>query len=147
MRNYEHLLRMAALFAAGTALFLGIRTMLVPEDYGQLGPYRTGAITLNAARPIAYAGQLECVTCHTDVGDVRKGNAHERVSCESCHGALAGHAADPAVPALKPDPRAACAVCHLPNVSKPREFKTVSFEEHADEGACTACHLAHAPRF
>lgn len=32
----------ATLFVVGIALFLGVRTLLVPDDYGLLGPYRVG---------------------------------------------------------------------------------------------------------
>ena len=145
-RSYEHLLRLAALFAFAVALFAGVRWLLVPSDYGRLGPYRAGALAQNQARPIVYGGQAACVECHTDVADTRKGNAHARVSCETCHGPLAAHAVDAAVSALRPDPRATCAVCHLPNAAKPPGFKTVNFSEHADAGPCTACHPAHAPR-
>jgi hypothetical protein len=146
-RSYEHLLRLGALFTAGVALFLVLQLLLVPADYGLSGPYRAGAITQNMARPVVYAGQVACVGCHTDVEDTRTPNAHARVSCESCHGPLAAHALDPATAAPRPDPRAACAVCHLPDPAKPPAFKTVSFADHADEGACTACHPAHAPKF
>lgn len=145
-RSYEHLLRLAALFALGAALFLGLRWLLVPADYGELGPYRTSALSANRARPVVYAGQLACVDCHSDVAESRKTNAHARIGCESCHGPLAAHASDPAIAAVKPDPRATCAVCHVPNAAKPRQFKTVDFAEHADPGPCTTCHPAHAPR-
>lgn len=145
-RSYEHLLRLVALFAVGAAMFLGFRWVLVPADYGRLGAYRAGALLQNQVRPIVYAGQVACVECHTDVADVRKANAHARISCESCHGPLARHAADPAVAAPRPNPRAVCAVCHLPSPAKPQWFKTVNFTEHADPGPCTACHPAHAPR-
>jgi len=145
-RSYEHLLRLAALFAAGVALFLGVRWLLVPSDYGRLGPYRASALVQNALRPIVFAGQAACVECHTDVADLRKTNAHARVSCESCHGPLARHAADPAVSAHRPDPRAICAVCHVASAAKPPWFKMVNFTEHADPGPCTTCHAAHAPR-
>ena len=145
-RSYEHLLRLAALFAVGVALFLGLRWMLVPSDYGRLGPYRAGALAANQARPIVYAGQAACVDCHSDVADIRKTNAHARISCESCHGPLAGHALDPAVAAVRPDPRAICAVCHLPSAAKPLGFKTVDFADHAGAEACTTCHPAHAPK-
>lgn len=145
-RAYEHLLRLAALFAVGVAMFAGLRAMLVPDDYGLTGPYRAGAVTENRARPVVFAGQVACVECHSDVADVRRSNAHALISCESCHGALAAHAADPSVAALRPDPRATCAVCHLPNASKPAGFKTVDFADHAGGEACTTCHAAHAPR-
>ena len=145
-RSYEHLLRLAALFAAAVVVFLALRWALVPADYGLQGAYRLGAIAQNQAQPISYAGQVACVECHTDVADTRTGNAHEKVACESCHGPLASHAADPSVAAQRPDPRATCAICHVPNAGKPTGFKTVVFADHADEGPCTACHPAHAPR-
>jgi hypothetical protein len=145
-RSYEHLVRLAALFAVGVALFLGLRSVLVPADYGRLGPYRAGALAANQARPIVYAGQAACVDCHSDVADIRKTNAHARISCESCHGPLAGHAMDPAVPVIPPNPRAICAVCHLPSDSKPPDFKTVDFTHHASAEACTTCHRSHAPK-
>ncbi|HEY1305776.1 MAG TPA: cytochrome c3 family protein [Vicinamibacterales bacterium] len=144
--SYEHLVRLAALFAVGIALVLGFRWALVPEDYGRFGPYRARALVQNQLRPVVYAGQTMCVDCHSDVADLRQGNAHARIACESCHGPLAAHAADPAVAARRPDPRATCAVCHLPSPAKPAWFKTVDFTEHADPGACTSCHPAHAPR-
>ena len=130
-RSYEHLLRLAALFAIGAVLFLGLRWLLVPSDYGRFGPYRAAALAANRERPIA---------------EIRKTNAHARIGCESCHGPLAAHAADPTHPATRPDPRATCAVCHVPDVAKPRGFKTVNFVEHAEPGPCTTCHQAHAPR-
>jgi hypothetical protein len=144
--SYEHLLRLATLFVVGIALFLGVRTLLVPDDYGRLGPYRASALAQNRTKPITFAGQLACVDCHTDVAELRKGNAHERISCESCHGALAAHAADPAVAAPRPDGRTVCAVCHVPDRAKPAWFKTVDFTEHAGNEPCISCHVAHAPR-
>ena len=144
--SYEHLLRLATLFVVGIALFLGARSLLVPADYGLLGPYRASALEQNRAKPIAYAGQLACVDCHTDVAELRRGNAHERVSCESCHGAMAPHAADPGVAAVRPNGRATCAICHVPDRSKPLAFKTVNVGEHAGDEPCISCHMPHAPR-
>ena len=145
-RAYEHLFRLALLFAAGVIAFLVVRWALVPSDYGRYGPYRANALIESRARPIVYAGQAACVDCHTDVADARRTNAHARISCETCHGPLASHAADPAVAARTPDPRAVCAVCHLPDTAKPASLKTVVFDDHADPGACTTCHPPHAPQ-
>lgn len=144
--SYEHLLRLAAVFALGAFLFVGVRWVLVPDDYGRLGPYRLSALAENQARPVVYAGQVACLDCHYDVAEIRKANVHARIGCESCHGPLAGHATDPSVAAARLDPRLTCAVCHEPDVAKPPGFKTVNFAEHADPGPCTTCHPAHAPR-
>ena len=145
-RSYEHLLRLAGLFAAGVLAFLTLRALLVPADYGVLGPYRAGALAQAQARPIVFAGQAACADCHTDVAELRKTNAHAQVSCESCHGALGRHAQDPSNAAVKPDPRRTCAICHTPNPAKPPAMKTVDFADHAGEDACTSCHQPHAPR-
>lgn len=144
--SYEHLLRLAVLFVVGILLFVALRWWLVPKDYGKWGPYRAAAVAQIAARPISYAGQATCVDCHTDVADTRKANAHAAISCETCHGPLAKHAADPENPARKPDPRAVCVSCHKADPAKPAAFKTVNVADHADNGPCTACHPAHAPR-
>ena len=144
--SYEHLLRLAALFAVGVALFVGLRWLLVPADYGLIGPYRASALTQNQATPIRFAGQVACVECHTDVAETRKANAHARIGCESCHGALAAHAGDPSVAASRPDPRTTCAICHVPDAAKPSAFKTVNASEHAGTESCVSCHPPHAPR-
>jgi hypothetical protein len=145
-RSYEHLLRLAAVFAAGAAVFAVLRALLVPADYGVIGPFRAGAITANMAPAAVHAGQAACGECHVDVAEIRQSNAHARVACESCHGARASHAADPSVTAAPLDARATCAVCHLPNAAKPPGFKTVTFADHAGDETCTTCHAAHAPR-
>ena len=144
--SYEHLLRLAAVFAVGIGLFAGVRWWLVPADYGVFGAYRASALAQNQAKPIVYAGQVVCVDCHSDVAQVRKPNAHARISCESCHGALGAHAADPAVAVTRPDPRTTCAICHLPDTAKPAAFKTVTVAEHAGTESCVSCHSPHAPR-
>lgn len=144
--SYEHLLRLAALFVVGIALFAGLRWLLVPADYGLIGPYRASALTQNQAHSIVYAGRLACRECHSDVADALTTNAHASVGCESCHGALAAHAGDPGVAAVRPDPRATCAGCHVPDAAKPAAFKTVNFAEHAGAESCGSCHQPHAPR-
>jgi predicted CXXCH cytochrome family protein len=143
---YDHLLRLAAVFALAFGAFALVRAWLVPADYGTLGSYRAAAITQNRVKPIVYAGQVACVDCHTDVADARKGNAHAAIGCESCHGPHAAHAEDPAVAARRPDPRSVCVSCHAASGAKPASFKTVNVADHADGGPCTACHPAHAPR-
>ncbi|TAK13231.1 MAG: hypothetical protein EPO35_10540, partial [Acidobacteria bacterium] len=59
-RSYEHVVRMAGLFAMGFALFLFVRWIMVPADFGVYGFYRAGALKDNAARPMSYAGRESC---------------------------------------------------------------------------------------
>ena len=145
-RDYAHVLRMAAIFAAGTLLFLVVRAWLVPEDFGVYGHYRAGALADNRTPPLVFAGGAACAECHDDVVAARKGGRHERVGCEACHGALGAHAfgQTDAKPA-RPDPRALCISCHDAKVGKPPGYPQVHANEHAEDGPCTACHQPHSP--
>jgi hypothetical protein len=145
--EYTHLVRMVGLFVVGIAVFLVVRWMLVPSDFGLLGHYRAGAVTDNMARPVKFAGQQACVECHTDVAEVRAKGKHAKVACESCHGALAAHAQNPdGVKPKRPDPRRTCIICHTASISKPKTFPQVVPAEHAPEGPCSECHVVHNPK-
>ena len=145
-KDYEHLVRLAALFAGGTALFFVVRMLLVPADFGLFGHYRAGAVALNQSRAISFAGQQACAECHTDIVELRQSGKHAKVGCESCHGPHAKHAAAPdQAAARKPDPRKSCLPCHAALAARPRGFPQVVVAEHADDGACTTCHNPHRP--
>ena len=96
-KDFEHLVRLAGLFAAGLLFFVVARAELVPADFGKYGHYRAGAIADVAARPMAYAGRARCTECHEDeVERSARQRKHKVISCETCHGALLKHADDPA---------------------------------------------------
>ena len=145
--NYAHLVRMAGLFVLGILLFLGGRSFFVPKDFGVYGHYRAGALDDARARPIKFAGQATCVECHANIGDLRKTTRHAKVSCESCHGPLASHAAgdEPAKP-TRPDGLKTCVGCHTKSPSKPPTFPQVVVVDHAADNACIVCHNPHAPK-
>lgn len=145
-KDAEHLLRLAAVFAAGLAIFLLLRTALVPRSFGQYGHFRGNALTQIAARPVAYAGHQACEDCHGDVAETKKAGKHAGVNCEACHGPQAKHAAAPAdvVPQL-PDTRVLCARCHEANIAKPAGFPQVDSKDHSGGEACKTCHQPHSP--
>ena len=146
LRDREHLLRMLALLLAGFALFAGVRAVLVPRDYGRLGPFRASALDEIAAQPVSFAGHEACEECHSDVVDVRAGSKHEQLHCEVCHGPAAAHAADPAAAKpLRPEGRELCLNCHSINKARPAAFPQIDPVEHAGDSACTACHPHHHP--
>ena len=144
--NREHLVRVALLFAGGFAAFLLLRALLVPSGFGVYGHFRVSALDANRQRPLVYAGRSACAECHSDAAEMLRPGKHAQVSCEACHGALAGHAADAAAQkAVRPDPRAVCLVCHLESPTKPTGFPAIVPADHAPEGSCVDCHRPHAP--
>lgn len=145
-KDSEHLLRLAGLFAVGTAVFLIAQAVLVPADFGQVGHYRTGALAANRARPVAFAGEPTCVSCHEDVGQTKGANQHRGVRCEACHGPQARHAASGEDKPPRPDPAVLCVRCHASEPARPVSFPQVNVKEHAGGEVCTSCHTAHAPR-
>ncbi|HET7453201.1 MAG TPA: multiheme c-type cytochrome [Thermoanaerobaculia bacterium] len=145
LRDGHHLLRVAALFAAGFAAFLVMRGLLVPADFGRFGHYRAGALADNAGRPVSYAGKTACLDCHSDVADAQKGSRHANVRCEACHGPLAKHAENPDVKPAKPSAEHLCLTCHRQIAGRPAKFPQVDPDEHAGGVACTSCHKPHHP--
>ncbi len=145
-KDKEHLLRMAGLFGAGIVLFLLLRGVLVPADFGELGHYRTGALEENRSVAMKFAGRAVCEECHDEVAADKAAGAHGGIGCEACHGALARHADGTAeeMPKL-PDASGLCASCHEMAVAKPVWFPQVNEAEHAAGEMCTECHLPHRP--
>jgi hypothetical protein len=144
-RDTEHLLRLAGVFGVGLLLFLGLRAVLVPEGFGLYGHYRPGALPDSRARDASFAGRQACADCHTDEPAALRADRHAGVGCESCHGALARHAADPEKQTPgHPDWKTLCIGCHFADAAKPAAFPQIVPKDHA-EGPCIDCHPAHQP--
>jgi hypothetical protein len=144
--DYGHVLRMVAAFGVAIAAFLVWRAWMVPPDFGTLGHYRAGAIAEIAALPVVYAGQAECVSCHSDVEEARTGSRHAGIRCEACHGPLGKHArSETDVAPIRPSTRGVCLTCHTSRVGMPARFPAIVVKEHSDAGPCTECHKPHAP--
>jgi predicted CXXCH cytochrome family protein len=145
-KDVEHLVRLAALFLGGVLVFAVARAQFVPEGFGTLGHYRAGAVDEARETPIRYAGQQACARCHS----VRMAGASDRhapIACESCHGPLAAHAADPvSLKPVRPDGRQLCIRCHAKNTGKPARQPTVDIADHAGDERCTSCHEPHNPK-
>lgn len=142
----QHLIRAAAILLGSVLLFLVVRSFLVPAGFGELGHYRRAALEEATALPVHFAGRAACEDCHTDVVDARHGSLHERISCESCHGALAAHAEDPTslIPSL-PDAKTICLGCHRAQVTRPAAFPQIDPKEHGGDVECSECHQPHHP--
>ena len=147
LRDFEHVLRDAAILAFGLVAFIAVRSWLVPDDFGVYGFFRAGALDDNRAHPLVYAGRAACVECHVEVVEARRGSRHEMIGCEACHGPLARHAsAEDDTKPVRPDTRVTCVKCHETKAGKPAGYPQVSAAEHAPDGPCTACHQAHRPK-
>ncbi len=145
-KDSGHLFRLASVFAVGILMFVVVRGFLVPRSFGQYGHFRGDAIHEIAAKPIVFAGHQACESCHADVLEVKDKGKHARVSCESCHGALAAHADDPgSVQPEKLDTAVLCVRCHEANSAKPKWFPQVVSAEHSSGLPCDTCHQPHSP--
>lgn len=147
LKDAEHLLRLAALFAIGSLLLLFMRTLFVPASFGLYGHYRADALNDITARPVAFAGQKACADCHDEPMQAKSRGRHANVNCEACHGALQKHVEDPAtvVPQL-PDTAVLCVRCHEANLAKPKTFPQVASKDHSGGEKCQSCHQPHSPR-
>ena len=139
-------MRPALVLVAALAIFLAIRSAIIPKAFGQYGHYRPGALDLVRQHPAAFAGQDTCVLCHDDEAKTRAAGKHAHVACEACHGPLAQHADDPAahVPTL-PDVATLCRRCHEQDAAKPKNFPQVETASHSGGMVCDSCHQPHNP--
>lgn len=150
MKDYRHLVRAGILGLSVVAAFLVARKLMVPADFGKTGPYRAGALDEIAGEAPRYADAKACVKCHGKQSQARSANAHRGVSCQSCHGPLADHAAsprgkNPGKPAGG-GTREFCGKCHYANQSRPRGFPQIDQASHNPGAACRECHDPHAPK-
>lgn len=146
MKEGGHLVRIAVLFLVGFGLFLVLRAVAVPKDFGVFGHYRAGALPENMERSPAFAGRQACAGCHDERVTELAAGKHATISCENCHGPLASHAADPtAKAATKPDFKGLCERCHAANVARPKGHPQVEPEAHSQGSPCHDCHSPHAP--
>ena len=146
LADYEHVLRIAALFVAAIAVFFVWRAWAVPSDFGVYGHFRAGAIADAAMLPVRFAGQASCVDCHSEVQQVRTTGRHAAVACEACHGPLGQHArGETDVAPERPSARGVCLTCHTSRLGMPAAFPKVIVNEHSEAGPCSDCHKPHSP--
>jgi len=169
VRDTGHLWFLLFLIVAGGAGFLWARTKMIPESFGERGPYRADALSELAAKPMVLQADHVCLECHTEVGEERAESLHKAVRCFHCHGAGSAHVAlahEGEESAAKEwdgnfltkidlfitKDRKTCLVCHETQVGMPADFKKINVAEHLEEmGAedaasretCFECHGPH----
>lgn len=156
LRDTRHLGILILLIGAAGAAFWKIRDRMIPESFGQQGPYRAEALNEIAARPSVLQGDTACLKCHAEVGKERAKALHKAVRCVHCHGLGREHVVQALKAANTPgtviDPagpwdgdflthadlfitkdRATCLACHEATVGMPDKFRKIKVAEHLEE--------------
>jgi hypothetical protein len=143
-------------FLAGVGLFAVLVVgfvavaVVVPWVYGEYGFHPEENARTWAALTPQYADAAVCQRCHETEYAAWQGERHASVTCESCHGPLAEHAAtapreaEPGSLGLTMPDEGLCVVCHEASPAKPAAFKQVDLAEHYPGGACLGCHDSHS---
>ncbi|MBT4863883.1 MAG: hypothetical protein HON53_02020 [Planctomycetaceae bacterium] len=155
-RDSLHLWIVSFLVIAGGSVFVWGRGQLVPETYGEQGPYRAAALEKLASKPSVLVSDSVCLKCHADVGEERAESLHKAVSCNHCHGLGREHVVQAQKAAKTPgltidsakewdgnfmthidlfitQDRATCLVCHESMVGMPEGFKQINVAEHLED--------------
>jgi len=159
------------------ALALGLAILLVAAlavgavaaatFYDQYGAHQArNARSWAALTPQFAADSAVCSQCHATEYDKWSGSRHVVVGCQTCHGALAEHAATAPVPASAdqidaqeagvipapslatgvmplPPTDALCTVCHRQTLGRPADFPQVDPATHYAGTSCLQCHDVH----
>lgn len=141
----EQVKRLVAVLVLFVVLFIPVRNLLIPDDFGQYGHYRASALEENANAEIRYAGHAICYECHDDVVDLKASGYHRGVGCETCHGPAAAHIDDPDVQLNAPRGRGYCPLCHEYLASRPTGFPQIVSASHNPLKPCITCHDPHDP--
>lgn len=95
----------------------------------------------------AFAGQASCTECHEPEAGAQDASAHVNVSCESCHGPAAAHAASEeaaeTIELEKPDADI-CITCHAVTGGRPTTISQVDPASHFSGDDCFRCHDPHS---
>lgn len=168
--SVTHLYRLGMVGFAGLVVFLVLVFALSPESWNYDMSYwhRADSLQDMQQQPLIYGGiediaaskrNAACVTCHKDTTKAVKKLQHQKLSCESCHGALFDHARDGKKIADAAIDRSTgqCLNCHENLVNKPANFPVFETAEkyikHREFTAgdfptgttCLKCHDAHDP--
>jgi hypothetical protein len=126
--------------------FVVVTSILVPDDFGEYGHYRTSAVEEVISQKMMFGGQELCFECHDDMVTMKNAGFHKDVSCEVCHGPAAKHAEEPGSVELQaPRERGYCPLCHEYISSRPTGFPQIVSASHNPMKPCISCHEPHNP--
>jgi hypothetical protein len=127
---------------------LGAAAFVAVGFYGDYGAVKNvpNAQAWAALEP-RFAGAASCAGCHAPEVEAQDASTHVDVSCESCHGPSAVHAAsEPMTRATEvevPTSRS-CITCHADASGRPASFPQVDPGRHYRGGDCLRCHDPHS---
>jgi hypothetical protein len=156
LRDTRHLQLLAIVLLVAGSLAIVIRNRIVPQDFGERGPYPSRALADNAALPHFLSSDASCLKCHESVHEERKDSPHVAVLCMHCHGNGREHIAQAIKAATSPDlkipaaqpwdgdfltkidlfitkDRAICLSCHQKVVGMPAGFRAIDAASHLEE--------------
>ncbi len=153
-----HVIRIALTVVGMVIAGVLIRPLVLPNEFGEYGHYRPGAVTDEANRMARNMTNESCLECHPFIRKVHLKGVHETVSCEVCHGAYADHVENDKVIGTMPvvrgdDIKNLCLRCHnkIIRARPPESIKMIALPEHLEEKnvrtdhICNQCHHVHAP--
>jgi hypothetical protein len=142
-------LRAALALIAILAVACVALAVVVPWIYDEYGYHPEVNARSWAALTPRYADAVLCQRCHEAQYTPWQDSKHATVTCESCHGPLAQHAATapeaapPGSSGIEKPAAMLCAACHGRGPGKPDGFATVDLAAHYAGGTCTGCHDSH----
>ena len=153
-----HVVRILLTLVGALIVAVLLRPLVLPNEFGEHGHYRPGAVEDEKNRPARNMTNESCYACHKNIRKIHKKGVHESVSCEVCHGAYADHVQDGLVIGEMPvvrgdDIKPLCLRCHneIIRARPPESIKMISLPEHLEQKKvrtdhiCNQCHHVHAP--
>lgn len=153
MSHRRHITRLLMIIGVVVVGFIAVRSLLVPDSFGEYGHFRGANLEEQMAILPLYQGSDQCMECHQSQHSDWQESGHSSVTCEVCHGCWEIHNGNlktmTAVASVD-----ACLTCHLKLSGRPVDFSQIeSFAQHLkdqdlteeDAEGCVDCHDPHAP--
>ena len=130
-----HLKRAILLLAIAIIGFIAVRSIIVPNSFGQYDWYRGDSVTEIMNLPLKHAGSASCgeENCHKSIYTIWSDSGHKTINCEQCHGPSEEHVNNIRImPQPANDTRDFCGLCHFKRVARPSDFPQIDPETHGE---------------
>ena len=145
-----HLKRAILLLAIAIIGFIAVRSIIVPNSFGQYDWYRGDSVTEIMNLPLKHASSASCgeENCHKSIYTIWSDSGHKTINCETCHGPSEKHVNNIRImPQPANDTREFCGLCHFIRAARPSDFPQIDPETHGESLRCAYCHNPHKPWF